>query len=193
MIQFKNGVDKYWRSTRINAIPKDEKASIRGRLFEMIDEQNNQLCIQNAQAAARIARLDFPVDWPNLFEDLENLLNNDTIRNDSTKVHNILMHINQIVKVLGTARIGRCRPAMQSKIPLIFPLIVRIYLQSFEEWTTSSNLNYENFSSLQVSYLSLKVIRRMICEGYERPQIDQSVCDFIKLSVSHFEMLISNS
>lgn len=34
VIQFKNGVDKYWRSTRINAIPKDEKASIRGRLLK---------------------------------------------------------------------------------------------------------------------------------------------------------------
>ncbi|AJV93567.1 Kap120p [Saccharomyces cerevisiae YJM1527] len=192
VIQFKNGVDKYWRSTRINAIPKDEKASIRGRLFEMIDEQNNQLCIQNAQASARIARLDFPVEWPTLFEDLENLLNDEIIRKDSIKIYNILMHINQIVKVLGTARIGRCRPAMQSKVPLILRLIVRIYLQSFEEWTTSSNLNYEDLSSLQVSYLALKVLRRIICEGYERPQTDQSVCDFIKLSVSHFEMLISN-
>lgn len=66
VIQFKNGVDKYWRSSRINAIKKDEKASIRARLFDLIDEQNNQLCIQNAQAASKISRLDFPAEWPNL-------------------------------------------------------------------------------------------------------------------------------
>lgn len=74
VIQFKNGVEKYWRATRINSIGKDEKASIRKRLFDVVDEQNNQLCIQNAQATARISRIDFPVEWPNLLSQSSNCL-----------------------------------------------------------------------------------------------------------------------
>lgn len=197
VIQFKNGVEKYWRSTRINVINKDEKASIRARLFDLINEQNNQLCIQNAQAASRIARLDFPVEWPNLFESLKQLLENEHIKKDDIKLYNILVHTNQIIKILGTARIGRCKPAMQSKVPLIFPLIVRIYLQSFDQWTTStlsgrSNEYSDDLTKIQVSYLALKVLRRIICEGYERPQKDESVSEFIKLTIGHFELLINN-
>lgn len=199
VIQFKNGVDKYWRSSRINAIKKDEKASIRARLFDLIDEQNNQLCIQNAQATSKISRLDFPAEWPNLFEQLEALLEDDPVRKDHVKLYNILTHINQIIKILGTARIGRCKPAMQSKVPLIFPLIVRVYLQSFEEYIHKSQSNNgsisnsvpSNLTKLQVSYLALKVLRRIVSEGYERPEKDESVCEFLKLSVTHLQSLIS--
>ncbi|KAL3232221.1 Uncharacterized protein RNJ44_04137 [Nakaseomyces bracarensis] len=190
VIQFKNGVEKYWRSTRINAIGKDEKNSIRNRLFEVIDEQNNQLCIQNAQATARISRIDFPVEWPNLFETIEQILTK-SYKND-IQVYNILMHVNQIVKILGGARIGRCRPAMQSKIPLIFSLVVRTYLESFDEWTHSDISNSDNFSKLQISYLALKVLRRMVGDGYEYPQRDETVCEFMKLSITHFDVLIAN-
>ncbi|CCD25034.1 karyopherin KAP120 NDAI_0E02170 [Naumovozyma dairenensis CBS 421] len=191
-IQFKNGVDRYWRSSRVHAINKDEKASIRARLFELIDEQNNQLGIQYAQAIAKIARLDFPAEWPDLFEHLESLLSDHNVRCNNVKVYNMLMYINQIIKVLGTARIGRCKPAMQSKVPLIFPLIVRIYLESFDDWTKSKSLSDDDLSKLQVSYLSLKVLRRIVCEGYERPQKDESVCEFMKLSITHFELLLAN-
>lgn len=192
VIQFKNGVEKFWRATRINAINKDEKASIRERLFNSITEQNNQLCIQNAQATAKISRLDFPADWPNLFEQLEQLLNNEVILSDTVKVYNILTHINQIIKVLGAARIGRCKPAMQSKVPLIFPLIVRIYIKSFEEWTTSPHAHAKDFTKFQVSYLALKVLRRITTEGYERPYADETVCEFMNVAVTHFQLLISN-
>ncbi|QLL30910.1 hypothetical protein HG536_0A07250 [Torulaspora globosa] len=192
VIQFKNGIERFWRSTRVNAISKDEKRSIRGRLFDLIEEQNNQLCIQNAQAAAKIARLDFPVDWPTLFEELERLLSNEHIIRDTVRVYNILMHVNQIIKTLGSARIGRCRPAMQSKVPLIFPLVVRIYLDSFENWSTSSALTEDKLTRLQISYLALKVLRRIITDGYERPHKDESVCEFMKVTVSHFDLLLAH-
>ncbi|CDH14024.1 probable Importin beta-like protein KAP120 [Zygosaccharomyces bailii ISA1307] len=192
VIQFKNGVEKYWRSTRLNAISKNEKISIRRRLFDLIDEQNNQLCIQNAQAAARIARFDFPVEWPNLFEQLEQLFGDERIMSSAIKIYNVLMHVNQIIKIFGSARIGRCKPAMQSKVPLIFPMIVSIYLRSFNTWTESLGTDEDNSSSQQVSYLALKVLRRTIADGYERPQKDESVCEFMRMTVTHFDLLISH-
>ncbi|CAR28532.1 hypothetical protein ZYGR_0S01650 [Zygosaccharomyces rouxii] len=192
VIQFKNGVDKYWRSTRLHAISKEEKSSIRARLFDLIDEQNNQLCIQNAQATARIARYDFPVEWPNLFEQLEQLFANEQLMNSTIKVYNSLMHVNQIIKILGSARIGRCKPAMQSKVPLIFSLIVSIYLKSFNVWTESLGSDEDSLASQQVSYLALKVLRRIVADGYERPQKDEAVCEFMKVTVTHFDLLISH-
>lgn len=192
IIQFKNGIEKYWRPTRVNAIDKDEKQSIRTRLFDMISEKNNQLCIQNAQAAARISRFDFPNEWPTLFEFLKQIFNNDAIWKDHVKSYNLIVHINQIIKILSTAKIGRCRPAMQSKIPIIFPLIVRIYLRSFTEWTTSSSIDANKLSELQVSYLSLKVLRRIVVDGYEYPHKDESVVEFMNITVNHFQLLLTH-
>lgn len=192
IIQFKNGLEKYWRSTRTNAINKDEKQQIRNRLFGMINEPNDKLAIQNAQAAARVARIDFPVDWPNLFEQLELLLNDESVWMDDVKVYNILIHLNQIIKILGVARIGRCRPAMQSKMPILFPLLIRVYLHYFNQWTTSSSLQDEDISKLQISYLALKVLRRVVVEGYDSPQKDKSVVEFMSLSEQHFQLLLKN-
>lgn len=192
IIQFKNGLDKYWRSTRINAITKDEKQQIRNRLFGMIDEPNDKLAIQNAQATARVARIDFPVEWPHLFEQVELLLNDESVWKDDVKVYNILIHLNQIIKTLGVARIGRCRPAMQSKIPLLFPLLTRIYMHYFNKWTNSASLESDDISKLQISYLALKVLRRVAVDGYESPQKDKSVVEFISLSEQHFQLLLKN-
>ncbi|SCU82799.1 LADA_0C08042g1_1 [Lachancea dasiensis] len=192
IIQFKNGVEKYWRSTRVHAILKDEKASIRARLFDLIDENNSQLCIQNSQATARIARLDFPGDWPNLFEILEQLFENDSILRDNIKMYNLLLITNQVVKVMATARIGRCRPAMQSKTPLIFSSIVRTYIKAFNEWTSATSVDEDSLSQIQVSYLALKVLRRLTIEGYESPHRNEPTREFLQISIGHFETLLSH-
>ncbi|SCV05757.1 LANO_0H14510g1_1 [Lachancea nothofagi CBS 11611] len=191
IIQFKNGVDRHWRSTRVNAIGKEEKTSIRARLFDLIDESNNQLCIQNSQATARIARLDFPSEWPNLFEQLEQLLANESIWRDNVKIYNLLLIMNQVVKILATARIGRCRPAMQSKTPLVFPLMVRTYLKAFNEWTTAENVDEDSLAQIQVSYIALKVLRRLTVEGYESPHREEPVREFLQISIGHLELLLS--
>lgn len=201
VIQFKNGIEKYWRSTRINAIDKEEKNLIRDRLFNILNEQNNQLCIQNAQAVARIARLDFPTDWSNLFENIHFLLeknSNLNITNNKIECYNLLIYLNQIIKILGAARIGRCKPAMQSKMPLILQSIIRIYLTCFNNWTkisTNANeliINDNLIMDSQLSYIALKVLRRIINDGYENPQNDESICEFLKLTLNHLEFLIEN-
>ncbi|AAS51385.2 ACR159Cp [Eremothecium gossypii ATCC 10895] len=192
IIQFKNGLDKYWRATRVNAISKDEKQSIRARLFEMVDEQNNQLCIQNAHACARIARSDYPHDWPDLFEYFEKALGDYDALQNNVRTYNVLVCLNQVVKLLASARVARCRPAMQSKMPLLFPLLVRVYMTNFNQWTSSTSFEDTELSSLQVSYLALKILRRAISDVYEIPHRDQSVVEFMDISVRHFDLLLSN-
>lgn len=64
VIQLKNGVDKYWRKTATNSIPKTEKERIRSRCIESgIKESNPRLALQNALMIARIVRYEYPADW----------------------------------------------------------------------------------------------------------------------------------
>ncbi|CCE82967.1 Piso0_002737 [Millerozyma farinosa CBS 7064] len=186
IICFKNGVDKHWRSTRSNAISRQEKEKIKLRLFDLTSERNNQLTIQNAYATARIARFDFPIDWPELFEFFTNKLEETVFRtNDLISTNNILLILNQVIKSISMVRIGRARHAMQAKAPIIVPTLVKLYSHFFPIWASNLDLGM-----MEVCYLCLKVLRRIIPEGFENPHKNQDLKEFFGLTVQHLQGLI---
>lgn len=186
IICFKNGVEKYWRSSRSNAIGKEEKARIKARLFYVLHEKNNQLTIQNAHSTARIVRFDFPGEWPSLFDDItKNLEDFCFQKNDLISTNNLLIILNQIIKTVSMVRIGRARHAMQSKAPIIVPMLIKLYLKFFQEFTSTLNLGL-----MEICYLCLKNLRRLIPEGFEQPHKNQDIVEFLKISVDHLQALI---
>ncbi|KAI0462730.1 hypothetical protein LJB42_003531 [Komagataella kurtzmanii] len=182
IICFKNGVDQYWRPTRKFAISKQEKDSIKSRLFELLEVNGNQLTIQNAQAISRIVRYDFPHEWPNLFEQLEGLLNSTNY----VYLHNILVILNQIIKTVGSIKVGRARATMQAKVPILTPHLIKLYEQFFQSWSRDFNL-----ASVEVGYLSLKCIRRIIDVVSEFHDRDDDVKHFFNLSLRHLRLLLN--
>lgn len=190
IIKFKNGIERYWRSSRQYAISKEEKQLIRSRVFELIDEPNKQLSIQNAQAISRICRLDFPLEWPTLFEDFQKILQGALASENSVKIYNMLLILNQIIKILASVRIGRIKPALQSKIPIITPLLIQVYIKFSNEWITDMDLT--DFSTMEIGYLSLKVLRRLIVDIYDTFHEAHEVTDFLNLSIQHFQHLVVN-
>lgn len=187
IINFKNGVEKYWRSSRVNAISTEEKQQIKQRLFELIDEPNRQLAVQNAQAISRVCRFDFPSEWPSLFDDVESVLQSSLQEKNNVKIHNMLVIVNQLVKNLAMAKIGRVRPALQSKAPLITPLLIKLYTSFFEEWVETID-----FALMEIGYLSLKVMKRLVTDVYDNPHQSPELVEFMSLSLRHFQLLIQN-
>ncbi|KAM9909924.1 hypothetical protein OXX69_004973 [Metschnikowia pulcherrima] len=186
IICFKNGVEKYWRASRTHAISKDEKAQIRSRVFDLLDEKNAKLAIQNAHAVARIVRFDFPAEWPDLFDHLsKNLESFVFVKNNLIAANNLLVILNQIVKAVAMVRIGRARHAFQSKAPLLLPVLVKSYLKLFHMWTTSQDLTV-----MEICYMCLKNLRRVIPEGFEQPHKNQDITEFMKISISHLQGLV---
>lgn len=189
VICFKNGVERHWRSGRPNSIDKDEKASIRARVFSSVGEKNNQLAIQNAHAVARIVRFDFPVEWPSLFDDVAKQLESFVFeKSDSTSTYNLLVSLNQIIKTVSMVRIGRARHAMQSKMPIVTPILIRLYIKFFQEWTRGDN--EADTSVMEICYMCLKNLRRIIPEGYEKPHENLEVAEFVKVTIEHLQLLV---
>lgn len=187
IICFKNGVEKHWRPSRQNAISKEEKAEIKKRVFKLIGENNSQLTIQNAHSIARIVRFDFPSESPTLFDDLSKTLEDYVfVQGNLIATNNLLIILNQIIKAVSMVRIGRSRHAMQSKAPIIVPILIKLYCKFFLMWTSSLDLTI-----MEVCYLCLKNLRRIIPEGFEQPHTNQDITDFLKLSVSHLQGLVS--
>ncbi|CCH43842.1 Importin beta-like protein [Wickerhamomyces ciferrii] len=160
------------------------KISIRSRLFELIDEPNNQLTIQNAQAISRICRFDFPIEWPTLIDEIEPMLQNSLQEDNRVKLRNILVILNQIIKNLAMAKIGKTRPALQSKIPIIIPLIVKIYIHFFNDFIQDYNLD-----TIEISYMALKNIRRIIVDVVEIPYHSNELKEFLGITVEHLKIL----
>lgn len=186
IICFKNGIEKYWRSSRQHAIAKDEKAQIKRRLFDLIHEQNNQLTIQNAHSVARVVRFDFPGEWPGLFDDITRSLEECVfVKNDLVLTNNLLIVLNQIIKTVSMVRIGRARHAMQSKAPIVVPTLTKLYAKFFHQWSVSLDLLL-----MEVCYLCLKNLRRIIPEGFDQPHRNPDVVEFLKSSVLHLQMLV---
>lgn len=70
IIRFKNGVLKYWRPriTRHGTvkISNEAKERIRSALLSVLHEPDRTVALQAAVAIAKIARIDYPGEWPNL-------------------------------------------------------------------------------------------------------------------------------
>lgn len=151
----------------------------------MVDEPSKQLTIQNAQGISRICRFDFPQEWPTLFDEIESLLQSSLQEENTVKTHNILIILNQIIKNLAMAKIGRTRPALQSKIPIITPILIKIYAKFFNESIAEFDL-----ATMEVGYFSLKVLRRIVVDVYDSPYQSTEVSEFLTLTVEHFQLMI---
>ncbi|TID30062.1 hypothetical protein CANINC_001348 [Pichia inconspicua] len=187
VICLKNGVEKYWRPTRINAITKEEKLEIRKRLFMTLDESNNQLTIQNAHLISRICRIDFPVEWPTLFEDMILIMDacSHEVNNSVVKLNNLMIIMNQVLKILCTVRIGKARIMLQTKAPILIPHFVKFYHLFFDQWSATFDV-----AIMEVGYMFLKCLRRLIADGYTYQHRDKSVQEFMELSLQHFQKLL---
>lgn len=187
IICFKNGIDKYWRASRQHAIAKPEKERIRAHCFDLLNEKNNALAVQNAHSVAKIARYDFPSEWPTLFDDCAKSLTDFAIKNDDLiSTNNLLVILGRIIKSIAAVRIGRSRHALQSKAPVIMDPLINIYVALFRRWTSSAELD-----SMQVCYNCLKTLRRIIPQGFESPHKNQDVAEFIALSIDHLQLLVT--
>lgn len=176
---------KAFQLTVLSAISKEEKVNIKRRLFELIDEPNQQLAIQNAQGISRICRFDFPQEWPTLFDEIESFLQQAFRDENQVKIHNLLTILNQIIKSLSMAKIGRTRPALQSKIPIITPILIKIYIKYFND-----SIEEFDLATMEVGYLSLKVLRRTVVDVYDSPYQSTEISEFLSLSVEHFQLMI---
>ncbi|RLV89904.1 Importin beta-like protein [Spathaspora sp. JA1] len=189
IICFKNGIDKYWRTARQYAISKPEKAQITSRVMQLLNEQNNQLMIQNAHAVSKIARYDFPSDWPNLFDDITKNLEEFVFKtNDIVSTNNTLIILNRIIKTISMVRIGRAKHAMQSKAPIVVNILIKLYQKFFQSWID----NLDNITMMEVCYLCLKNLRRIIPEGFDQPHKNQDVVEFLTATIDHLQTLVSH-
>ncbi|KAK6522888.1 hypothetical protein TWF281_002316 [Arthrobotrys megalospora] len=182
IITLKYGVDRFWRKTATNAISKDERARIRSRLLDSVNEPDNQLALQNAVIVGKVARNEYPLDWPDIFSRLLDTIRSSapppdqsqTLPNKQPSVLrlqrslSLLLHV---VKELCAGRLPRIRSNLQTASPELFRVIAGIYVQYVEHWKhgVENNSHSDEWVNerLNISLSCLKVLRRLLVSGFE--------------------------
>ncbi|KAK6496883.1 hypothetical protein TWF481_001865 [Arthrobotrys musiformis] len=182
IITLKYGVDRFWRKAATNAITKDEKTRIRSRLLDSVNEPDNQLALQNAVIVGKVARNEYPLDWPDIFSRLLDIIRTSAPPPDQSQLlpHqqpsvlrlqrslSLLLHV---VKELCTGRIPRIRSNLQTASPELFRVIAGIYVQYVEHWKhgVENNSHPDEWVNerLNISLSCLKVLRRLLVSGFE--------------------------
>ncbi|OAA47845.1 Armadillo-type fold protein [Metarhizium rileyi] len=197
VIQLKNGIDKYWRlyAQARNGIKPDEKVLIRSRLFQgTIDEEERNLALHNALTVAKVVRIDYPTEWPDALSTIVGLLRSGKDGNQQ-HLYGTLQILLRVVKELGTARLRKSQTALQSVTPEIVYVLNEIYTEKTTLWLSflANNQGLEENANIAMhnSLLSLKVIRRLIIMGYERPHSDKPVEQFWTVSQHHFGQFLN--
>ncbi|EPS41833.1 hypothetical protein H072_4200 [Dactylellina haptotyla CBS 200.50] len=193
VITLKYGVERYWRKTATNSVPKDERARIRSRLLDSINEPDNQLALQNAVIVGKVARNEYPLDWPDVFSKLLEIIRASAPPPEASQAMpdkqpsvlrlqrslSLLLHV---VKELCTGRLPRIRSNLQTASPELFHVAAGIYVQYVEHWShgiqNKSHGDEWINERLNISLSCLKVLRRLLVSGFEFANRSEEIKQF---------------
>jgi len=162
-------------------VSKEDKDVIRSRLLESIlTERENRLAVQNALVIAKIARFEYPHDWPDALSSLTDILRSQLPPLHLARALLVLLHI---VKELSTGRLQRTRQNLQAATPEIVHVLGNVYATSVEAWRNGDS--GDAVSIMQQSLLAIKVLRRLLIFGYEHPNRNSEVSALWQLTQEH--------
>lgn len=164
--------------TLSSAVSKDDKAVIRSRLIDSaLHEYDNRLALQNALVIAKIARFEYPNDWPDALPTLTNILRSQIPPLQLARALLVLLHI---VKELSTGRLQRTRQNLQAATPEIVQVLGTLYASRVESWLSTQSQDTELL--MQQTLLAMKVLRRLLIAGYEYPNRNSEVSELWRLT-----------
>ncbi|ANB13326.1 Kap120p [Sugiyamaella lignohabitans] len=188
IILLKNGTQTHWRKTAKDHISDAEKSEIRNRLFINLSEPNRQLLMQNATTVSQIARIDFPREWPDLFDQLSSILMEAINEQNLVKLYNTLYILNQVLKVLASVKFGRSKPAMQERATDLLRKVSPIYISLVNEWKASPR--EFDIAKMEVSYLALKVLSRLMYDGHDYINRTEDTVSFFGTAQEHLRLFL---
>ncbi|XP_020409757.1 importin-11 isoform X1 [Prunus persica] len=175
-VYFKNSVNRYWRHRRDSSgISNEEKIHLRQKLLSHFREENYQIAQMLAVLVSKIARIDYPKEWPELFSVLAQKLQST----DVLSSHRIFLTLFRTLKELSTKR-------LISDQKNFAEISSHFFDYSWHLWQSDVQTILHGFSTLSESYnsntfdqhqdelyltcerwlLCLKIIRQLVVSGF---------------------------
>ncbi|KAJ3101889.1 Importin-11 [Phlyctochytrium planicorne] len=204
-ICLKNGIDKYWRKTASNALGADEKAKIREGLSVVICTESKPLSKTYSEALAKIARLDFPREWPNLLDVLvatvrgafSQPIDIDPSRRYTLQRHSVYV-FHRVIKELYSMRIIHHKRLHYQMTPELFQYFQSLYVSTADNFISIASKPMDPQSliimegEVEIARFSLKCLRTLICYGYPEkamPDLQRPTFDETEACIRLFESM----
>ncbi|KAL7590187.1 hypothetical protein Lser_V15G39371 [Lactuca serriola] len=175
-LYFKNSINRYWRNKRDSSgITNEEKSHLRQKLLSHLREENYQISLTLAVLISKIARIDYPKEWPELFSVLAQQLQSS----DVLTSHRIFMILFRTLKELSTKRLASDQKNFAEITSQFFEYSWHLWqtdmktiLNGFSSLTqiTNSNASENHQDELYLTcerwFLCSKIIRQLIVSGF---------------------------
>ncbi|KAF7355443.1 Importin N-terminal domain-containing protein [Mycena sanguinolenta] len=172
IIQFKNAALPHWRSRKV--LSDEHRMRIRERCFTFLDEQDDTIAECNEVIVAKIARYDYPNNWPNLVDYLLSVIDstlqkwfsgpvNEDSR-DTLVLRRSIGLFNSVLKEFSNAKMPNIVKSMAAILPkcqvafcVYYQKLVSLFLQSPYPATISPRA----ISDILLAHLVYKCIVKM--------------------------------
>ncbi|KAI8820806.1 armadillo-type protein [Fimicolochytrium jonesii] len=215
VITLKNGIDKYWRKTvKVGAVQPAEKVKIRQTaLAVLLNEENDKIAGYNSLVVSKIARCDYPQEWPDLLHTLLQTIQTAFVDNahevESEPVrrrvqHRALHALYMVVKALCSKMLPTSRKLYQQLAPELLRYTATIYtdradraLQLLGELVPRPGEEHllqlhsgrpqdaEAESCLRLAALALKTLRRVVVYGFRECHKSPEVVSVVSMLVEY--------
>ncbi|GFR48983.1 hypothetical protein Agub_g11001, partial [Astrephomene gubernaculifera] len=116
-VHLKNSIHRNWKKRVTHAgITPEEKAHLRAKLSQLIPQDDNQIAVQVALVYAKIARFDYPGEWPSLFNDLMANLGSG----NPLVVRRVYLILHHVLKELSSKRLAADQANFAQVTELLF-------------------------------------------------------------------------
>eukprot|EP00798_Chlamydomonas_sp_ICE-L_P013625 gene13626-19503_t len=144
-------------------------------MLQLIQQDDNQIAVQIALVYSKIARFDFPADWPNLFSDLMGILQNGQSPPTVLAVRRVYLILHHVLKELSSKRLPGDKRTFAEVARFLFAHV-------WNQWCADTQLLLEGLPAgleapqaagsapllcFERWLLLLKIVRRLILFGFE--------------------------
>ncbi|KAJ7781094.1 armadillo-type protein [Mycena metata] len=171
IIQFKNAALPHWRSRKV--LSDEHRVRIRTRCFTFLDEEDDIIAHCNEVIVSKIARLDYPNNWPNLVDDLLQTIDstlqkrfldpvNEDLR-DTLILRRAIKVLNSVLKEFSNAKmlnIIKTMAAMLGKAQIVFSQYYTALLSAYLN-SPSGPISPRACTDILLAHLVYKCIAKM--------------------------------
>uniref|UniRef100_A0A8C4NCP5 Importin-11 n=1 Tax=Eptatretus burgeri TaxID=7764 RepID=A0A8C4NCP5_EPTBU len=175
VLYFKNGIDRYWRRLAPNSLVDEEKTSLRAGLIANFNEPVNQVATQVAVLIAKVARLDYPRQWPELIP----CLLNGVRAGHGLAQHRALLTLHHVTKTLATKRLANDRHLFVELASSIYGFTCSLWMHHTERFLQATQTGDETADALEHMHLTLKVLRKLTIYGFPEPHMQPEAMEFL--------------
>lgn len=149
---------------------------------------------------AKIARFDYPKEWPELFPTLIQAIESS----DSLVQHRSLLMMHHVVKAISSKRLaGKCRNhfgrdcfaincsavlgdrrIFQDFTSNIYPFVLNLwnnYTEAFLRDIVQNSSTEQTTANLEKALLLLRILRKLTVYGFNKPYLNQNCMCFLKI------------